>query len=444
MTKGDTTMLKSLKIKNFKSYKEEAFFSFEGLANDALPQNYIDVDLNNGKKQRLLHSAVIFGANASGKTNVLWALDELNYLVTHSRGFVYSDNKAFLMPYEPFAFDDKVSNEPTEFTVELLVKQNLYRYFIRYDQRQILLERLCLLNNEEEIEYFTVQLSEKGKKIIQPGAVLKNRKFDITSVALLPNHLLLSELGIKPVDDILDIYNELADMQIEPSADAVGLKQRNKDVANEILKDEKSKLFIQLKKLIHIADIGIEDIRMDEEEIEPKDIFGRIDRFQRSTTTLSMRTIHTGYDLNHQPKKFSRPLDEFESMGTKHLFSLGARVLKVLDAGGLLAYDEMNMALHPSLVLLLVSMFNNQKSNPKHAQLVFTTHDASIVGDNQLRVDQVWFAEKNADGESELFSAQDFDNVSIVAPIEQWYRSGLFGARPSLGSIDYIFENDEP
>ena len=100
---------------------------------------------------------------------------------------------------------------------------------------------------------------------------------------------------------------------------------------------------------------------------------------------------------------------ELESTGTKYLFGMGARVLEVLNRGGVLACDEMNIATHPELFKLLVSLFNNSKSNSKNAQLVFTTHDASIMADGVFRADQVWFAEKNENGESELFSVQDFE-----------------------------------
>ena len=436
-------MLKSLKIQNFKSYKDEVLFSFEGQDKDALAFNYTDQELNNGSKSRLLHSAVIFGANASGKTNVLWALAALQYLVKKSRGFDYNESKGNKMPYEPFAFDDAVSNKPIDITVELLINGNMYRYYISYDKRRILFESLCLLDNDDEIEYYNVKLSEKEKKVIQQGTVLNGRKLNLQSVELLPNHLLLSELGVKPVGDILSVYNEIADMQIEPSGEAWGLRMRNRKVANEILKDEKSKLFVRLKKLVQIADVGIADVFMKKEEVTPSGIMmGGDDKYDFPQTVWTMQTRHLGYDENHRQKMFNKSLDEFESLGTRHLFSLGARVLQVLDSGGLLAYDEMNLALHPSLLALLVGMFNNPKSNPKHAQLVFTTHDITVVGDNQMRVDQVWFAEKDRNGVSELFSAQDFDDVSIVAPVEQWYRSGLFGARPTLGSIDFIFEED--
>lgn len=128
-----------------------------------------------------------------------------------------------------------------------------------------------------------------------------------------------------------------------------------------------------------------------------------------------------------------------ESEGTKALFKIAPYILYALDNGKFLAYDEISTAIHPSLFRFLVNLFHNPKSNPKGAQLVFTTHDASVADHNTMRADQIWFAEKT-NGNSELFSAQDFEDVSINVPFEKWYRSGRFGALPKFGSIDYIFD----
>lgn len=436
-------MIKSVKIKNYKSYKDEVLFSFEGLPQDALPENYSDIVLNDGSNTRLLHSAIILGANASGKTNVLWALYAINYLVESSRLFDFNLKKRSPLPYNPFAFDDSVNNAPTEFTIELVVEGNLYRYYIKYDSYRILSERLALMYKGEEILYFDVILSKGNKKSINVGKPLEDRRSTIASMDLLPNQLLLSVLGNKPTGDIQKIYNELASMDVEPMADAANLRNRNMDAAREIESESKGILARRLKRLVKIADVGIEDLSVEKREASSIGFQTPYSSpFEKESTTYHPLSVHKGYDSKGNSKVFVVQMDHYESLGTRHLYSLGARVLKVLNTGGILVYDEMNMAIHPALLALLVRMFNHEKSNPHHAQLVFTTHDISVVGDNQMRVDQVWFAEKNVDGESELFSAQDFDGVSIIAPVEQWYRSGLFGARPSLGSIDYIFEED--
>jgi hypothetical protein len=134
-----------------------------------------------------------------------------------------------------------------------------------------------------------------------------------------------------------------------------------------------------------------------------------------------------------------------ESAGTQVLFGVGARVLDVLERGSFLAYDEINIAMHPRIFQLLVKLFNNPVSNPNNAQLLITTHDTGLLQDNLMRADQVWFAEKK-DGVSELFSVQDFydtdDEVNICPPYEVWYRSGRFGAIPHTKDIESIFTNE--
>ena len=131
-----------------------------------------------------------------------------------------------------------------------------------------------------------------------------------------------------------------------------------------------------------------------------------------------------------------------ESAGTQVLFGVGARVLDVLERGSFLAYDEINIAMHPRIFQLLVKLFNNPVSNPNNAQLLITTHDTGLLQDNLMRADQVWFAEKK-DGVSELFSVQDFydevDEVKICPPYEEWYRAGRFGAIPHTQDIESIF-----
>lgn len=433
-------MLLKLIIKNFRSYKDKAEFSFEGLNNNALENNYDDVHLNNGKTVRVLHSAVILGANASGKSNVIWALDSVSYMIKSSRNFDYQKGKGVL-PYMPFAFDEVTIYQPSEITVEVVTKGNIYHYYIQYSREWIISEKLSIIDDNDEILVFSVSRDNKGNGKIIQGTGFDSRKINLTSMELLPNHLLLSELGTKPVGDILEVYNELSSMQCEPIGDSINLKRRNDNVADQILFNEGSTLFKRLVKLVRIADLGIKDLKMKQEEAEDDDILQN--RFGTKGHSWTVQAMHLGIKKDKKIIEMKVPFDNFESVGTNYLFSLGARVLQVLETGGILVYDEMNLALHPDLLRLLVQMFNNPTSNPKHAQLVFTTHDASIVGDNLMRVDQIWFSEKDNMGASQLFSVQDFEGISILAPVEQWYRAGRFGAKPHLQAIDYIFSEED-
>ena len=101
----------------------------------------------------------------------------------------------------------------------------------------------------------------------------------------------------------------------------------------------------------------------------------------------------------------------------------------------------MNVAMHPLLFRMLVRLFHSKKTNPYNAQLLFTTHDVSIIGDNLMRADQIWLAQKGEQGQSDLYSVQDFEDVSIVLPFDEWYRSGRFGALPNFKDIEQVFSN---
>ena len=231
-------------------------------------------------------------------------------------------------------------------------------------------------------------------------------------------------------------------MQAKIVENTIDLKFNSVDVAETILRHSESDLFKRLRRLIQIADIGIEDITMQkhsESEFKfPESIPDIIKQNFIEQNRWEFGMIHKASHLGDG--KLKLPM-EWESTGTKNLFGVGARVLDILEKGGVLAYDEINTAIHPALFKLIVSLFNSSKSNPNNAQLLFTTHDISIASDDNLRADQVWFAEK-IDGASQLYSAQDFEDINISVPFDRWYRSGRFGALPKFGNIDYIFEGN--
>lgn len=426
-------MIVEFKIKNFRSYKEETTFTFEALNEDFKNENYTIVELENEERIKLLKSAAIFGANASGKSNIIWAFHALSFLVAQSRNF---DARTLIPVYTPFMMDETTRNSPTEFTIDFIIQKIRYRYTIHFDYI-IRLEKLDIIEKGKEICVFKMDGEtnpEKRPLTFEEG--YKSETLDMSNMQMLPNQLVLSGIGIKPDNGLLEVYKALADIQAEPVGDSINLKTNNENVAANILKNSDSKLFHQLKRLIHVADMGIDDIIMKEHgESEfkfPNSVPDNVKKavIQENKWEFGMR--HGNVILGMM----------YESTGTKNLFGLGARILNILDKGGILVYDEMNIAIHPALFHLLVSLFHSPISNPHHAQLLFTTHDASIAGDSMLRADQIWFAEKEKDGASQLYSAQDFEDISINLPFENWYRSGRFGALPQFGNINYIF-NDE-
>lgn len=426
-------MIIEFKFKNYKSYKDEAILSFEALENDYKKDNYFQIELENGEVVRLVRSAAILGANASGKSNVIWALYTFVFFVVNSRNF---DNRTHLPGAIPFLFNGGAEN-PIEMSIDFIVNRRRYRYKIIFDL-MFHFEGLYEIWNGEQVPVYIVEENEdKTALTFGHGPAWRSTTLDLSS-NITSNQLFLSICGITPQNGLQDVYGAIADIMAVPIGDTINLKATNDSVSDNILKSDSSELFGQLKRLIRIADIGVCDIHMQEHSEEEFKFPDYVPEHQRKQFVQAhkweVKMIHkaNGRDI---------PLDmELESTGTKYLFGMGARVLDVLNRGGLLACDEMNIATHPELFKLLVSLFSSSKSNPKNAQLLFTTHDASVVSD--FRADQVWFAEKNENGESELFSAQDFDDIGISIPFDLWYKSGRFGALPKFGNIDYIFENE--
>ena len=423
-----------LKIKNFRSYKEESSFTFEALDDEFKEENVITVSLNDGRKMRLLKSAAIYGANASGKSNVLWALKVLTLLVRNSRNFPVGME----IPYFPFLFSEDSRNKDTELILDFIVEGNLYQYRIVFNKQRFEDEKLILMHEYGSELVFA--RTDGGKKLIFKDA-WKSKTIDMQGVQLLPNHLVLSELAVKPQNKLQDIYQFFDMLEVEVIVDNINLKANNVQVAQEILKSNDSKLFDQLKQLLRVADLGVDDVDMirrgDEDFKFPDYVPQDTKRQFIEDNRWEFRVMHK----THDGGQMAMPIYE-ESVGTQNLFSLGAKILSVLEKGSVLVYDEMHLAVHPKLFKLLVKLFHSPISNPKNAQLLFTTHDTTVVSDNMMRADQIWFTEKNETGESVLYSAQDFNDMKIVVPFEDWYRDGRFGAIPDLNDVALIFTED--
>lgn len=427
-------MIVNFKCKNYKSYKDEFVFSFEALDNEYNPNNVSTVELEDGTSLRLLKSAGIFGANASGKSNVIWALYSFVYLVVNSRNF---DVRTPVPVYLPFAFNGENSGL-TEMELDFIAEKRRYRYAIKFDN-QFHLDRLCEVVSGAEIPVYEIKMNQdKSGLEFVVGDAWRGEDLDLSKY-VGSTQLFLSVAGINKRSGLDEVYGAIADIMAVPIGDTINLKAINNAVSDNILKNENTEIFSRLKKLVKIADVGVSDIYLREHTADEFNFPDSVPEPARNAFIQSqkweIKMVHRAYG-----KDYLLPMD-FESTGTKYLFGMGARVLEILNRGGLLACDEMNVATHPELFKLLVSLFHNPTSNPKNAQLIFTTHDASVASGNMFRADQVWFAEKNANGESELFSAQDFEDISINIPFEQWYRSGRFGALPKFGGIDYIFSD---
>lgn len=431
-------MIVEVKVKNYRSYKEEASLTFEALENDFNPDSVAVLQLEDGSNIRLLKSAAILGPNASGKSNIARAFSDVNYLVAHSRSF---DVKRGVPVYQPFLLDRECRNQPSSITVLFVVEKREYSYFITFNHKMFLGEVLNEIVGGKELLVFSRTFDEeKNSYNISFGEGWRSTTLDLSNMNPLPNQLIMSELGTREANGLQNVYGELRGIQSEMVDSALDMSQNNSSVAGNILKNEQSRIFQQLKKLMMVADGNIQDIKMrehDDTEFNfPESIPAEVRKSFIAQNRWEFVFVHKG---NGENVGFSIGI---ESTGTKNLFSVGTNVLNVLNSGGMLVYDEMNVAMHPLLFRMLVRLFHSKKTNPYNAQLLFTTHDVSIIGDNLMRADQIWLAQKGEQGQSDLYSVQDFEDVSIVLPFDEWYRSGRFGALPNFKDIEQVFSNN--
>lgn len=435
------SMIMAIKLKNFKSYKDEAEFSFYALPNTELSGNYSEFALNGEEIVRALNAAVILGANASGKSNVIWAFRALNYLIRQSRSF---ERNHKISAYDAFAFDEQFEKAPVEITVELIVKGQKYTYAIEFND-VIHKESLTVENGSLLPTLVFSRDTNDGDNVhhILIGEGWTHEIPEWVSMDIMTNHLILSELSSKRAYELNDVYEALA--YINVFIHPVDMRMLNDQIAPIVIKSSSTEIFHRLIRLIRVADLGIKDISMIRHNDDEFNIPDFVSESQKRKLIEDNRWEFRAYHkyINSQQQEGFRPWDlKNESMGTQHLFGLGAVILSVLEMGSLLVYDELNMALHPEITRLLVRLFQNPETNPNHAQLLFTTHDASVIGESLMRCDQVWLAEKDKNGCSHLFSIQDFEDVPIVPPMEQWYRSGRFGALPNINQVHYIFTGE--
>lgn len=423
--------LVSFKVKNYKSYRDEIEFSFKALDSDFLSDNTIKIELESGETISLLKTAIIYGPNASGKSNLIWALKMFQIHLTESRTF----DGGKLVPFSPFCLDDSSLQQPTEYSVDFIVGRVRYSYSFSHDANSFLTEKLIDITTPTPKLLFSCSNGN-----ITFGEGWRSTSLDLSQTLIHPKHLLLSELALKPSNMIDGVYKALTSIIAEPVREIINLKTRLDNTASSIYSNFTSKMRDGLQRLISCSDFGISQVELihhDADEFRfPESIPQEVQKAFFQQNQWEYRFTHSGRD----GKIRQMPLTD-ESTGTQHMLNVGALVLDILSRGGILAYDEMNMALHPQLFKLLIKLFHNPKTNPLGAQLIFTCHDTSIVSDNLMRADQVWFTSKNGHGESELYSAQDFEDINIQVDFEEWYRRGRFGAVPSLSQFESIFDS---
>jgi AAA15 family ATPase/GTPase len=431
-------MIIDFTVENFKSIKEEQTFSMlVSNPKDEHPDNLFQP--GNEKNISLLKTAIIYGANASGKTNLIIALNALNFFVINSTDLKLGEE---IPVYEPFKLDKSCQSMPTKFEMEFIGSDKIrYRYAVSFNKREILFEELIFYPKGQAARLF---LREKGKKI-KYGAHFKGMRRNIEN-ELIPNNLFLSKAANSNHEQLKDIYLHFYEnFEFHTGVHSFGGIPK---MTTAMLRTEENDNF--KKKLINFliaADTGIQSVGFEKRkmngEVEfPDDMPDDTKRKFLELFSQKPITSHKLFDGEKEAGEIWFDLDE-ESGGTTRMYELAGKIIPALEQGHTFFVDELDNSLHPHLSEYILKLFNNPDTNPNNAQLIAATHDATLLDLKIFRRDQVWFTRKNRFGATEIFSLDEFkkNEVRKNTPFGKWYLDGRFGAIPLINKE--IFRIDE-
>ncbi|GAA4464964.1 ATP/GTP-binding protein [Nibrella saemangeumensis] len=434
-------MLVEFKVANFRSIRSEQVFTMAAESGRNKSDNTFSLTLADGSEERLLRSAVIYGANASGKSTFILAFLVFRYFVSESSKFKVDKP---INCYEPFLLDVDFENAPVEFEITFINKEKIkYRYGIKFNRNYVLYEQLDFYPNGKITNLFKRSSESEDYDTLSLGKSLKDKNI---SRKVFKNQLYLSRFGFsEPHDQLTPIYRYLNELNIWNASNKIRLDSLRKDISKLILEPNNQIFAKKLSKLIKVADTKIENVSVKvalENEFEFPDFLPEDLKKQFiEDNSIKAFATHTLYKEKNEIGIRELPFDE-ESQGTNVLFALGGLILQTLDKGGVIIVDELDNSLHPKLSKFLVRLFNSPITNKWNAQLIFASHEVTLLDKDNLRKDQIWFTSKDKFGETELFSAKDFEGVRDDTPFDKWYNSGKFGGDPKIKEVEFIFGND--
>jgi AAA15 family ATPase/GTPase len=428
-------MIQEFKVENYLSFRGEVTLSFEATKEDYIGRQHV-VEVSEGV--RLLRMAVIYGANASGKSNLLQGLERLRQF-WFERKIDMDEPTGFI----PFLLDKDTPNKPTKFELKFWAEEKKFWYQLEVDRKHVLSEKLFYYKTTQPTMLFTRLLSD-GQSVLKfnPQAVrASNSVVEEITLRCLPNMSFFAARNrvncTLPLIDIAGNWMKNGMMQIILPKTALFQYAGNKMYESEDLK--KFILGFMLR-----ADSNITGISVEKEDVpmpdfirntisENKDLPAATKEKMLEENTISrMRAMFEHTVENERGlEKYPLPL-QLESDGTQRVLGLEAALYKAMNNNRFIAIDEMESSLHPDLLELVIKEFLQTKGQ---SQLVFTTHYDPLlnsVDDELMRKDSVWFTEKDKSGSTKLYPLTEFKRLNKIRSFQRSYRSGLFGAIPKI------------
>lgn len=411
-------MLLEFQCSNHKSIKERVNFSLIAGRDDTSEEL-----LKKFGNFRVLRSAIIYGANGSGKSNFIDALAFMRGLVSNSIN--YQPGQAVFQARHKLTAEET----PSEYRIQFV--RNDIRYAYGFSVKQNLIE-------DEYLYYFPkgrqVKVFERSGMEIKPGDRYKN-VFDVSISILKANRLFLScaanYSNVKEIEEAflffnsdIVVYNPEINNWTEYSID---LMQKNERIR---------KVFVDI---LQALGTGARDVKVKLEKVKPADLP------QELQLPDALKNLMGNQEANLVEAKvvydqFEVDLMTEESAGVKRLFQVICPMIDILNNGKILICDELEANLHEAVIYQIVQLFQYYKKD-KFAQLIFSTHDTSLLDTDLFRRDQVWFTQLNKERATDLYSLVEIKNVRKSENLEKGYVSGKYGAIPMLNKA--FFQNLE-
>lgn len=409
-------MLIEFRVRNYRSIRDEVVISFVASGDKKLGESHL-AETGIKTLPNLLRSAMVYGPNASGKSTLLQALAFMRGVVAES---------ATLMPpgqsfnVQPFRLDKDWVAQPTEFEVTFLLGGVRHQYGFSLTPERIVDEWLLVYRTAKPQQWFRRTFEQASQSSTYEFSTHLTGPRKLWQETTRPNALFLSTAAQLNSEMIGPVFRWLVE---QPIYFAAGLSPLP-DLTTQLLQTEVGKRAV--RDFLASADISISDVlSVPRQGFHQNIMFGpegtQVTREEREI--LTPQFVH---NTEHGSASFE--LHE-ESQGTQRLYALAAPVLDVLKHGRLLIVDELDSSLHPLLVRRLVRMFHQPELNPHGAQLLFTTHDTSLLDRTLFRRDQIWFTEKDRDQATRLYPLTDFSPRESEA-WEKGYLIGRYGAVP--------------
>lgn len=423
-------MVVEFTVGNYRSFKDKVTLSLEAGTVSEYPENTFKV-----KKLKLLKSAVVYGANASGKSNLLQAISTMREVLLNN----FRKQSTNTLPAEPFLLEDSCAQLPCFFQLNFIIEEVLYRYGFEITAEKVRsewlyrkkanIEKPLFLREEDVIELFPG--FEEGKD-------LEERTLD-NGFFLAVCDAFNGAISKK----IMHWFNNLS---IISGVHHDGYRTQTLEMLeNPTTHDD-------LKALISLLDLGFEDLELSKDAPEEPRMIQSISMVAEKSVQYMTRsrrkikTIHKVFDqkgLQMREQKFD--LDQMESSGTQKIFDIIGPIFWVLKKGGIAVIDELDAKLHPLLTRAFIRIFNSEENNPHNAQLVFASHDINLLSYGHFRRDQIYFVEKDHFGASNLYSLIEFKEVGQGKirkdrSFEKDYIQGRYGSIPFLGDFSKLIQ----